>query len=345
MPYFHDINFRYTDSKNEKLYSPEVLKDAFVDVKSCISQILRQDKYIIHGSKGSGKTALASYYELKAAEDATQFVRVDDLEEFDFSLLLKDGAESAHTPLTVNTWKYLLSLRLFAMLSEDEGLCQRNAELVKLKRELDEHGLLPSPNLTKLANSTFGRNAEFGFTFFVDAKAKMGRDKGYTLKSPAQIAEGLFSLFRKLEVRGGRYFLFIDGLDHMLRGGAPGLFAVSDLINAVRSINEVLLTTSLDAKIILLLRSELARAIPNPDISKRLSDNGVHMEWFYDVRSPLSSDLIRVIQRRAELVGFRGTIGRYWWLWMPDTISGQDSARYVLARTRFLPRDIIRFFF
>ena len=30
---------------------------------------------------------------------------------------------------------------------------------------------------------------------------------------------------------------------------------------------------------------------------------------------------------------------------MPDTLGGLDSARYILARTRFLPRDIIRFFY
>jgi len=346
MPYFSEINFRYTDAKNEKLYSPEVLRDAFVDIQSCISEILRPDKYIIYGSKGSGKTALASYYELKAIEQPTLFSRVDDLEDFDFSLLLTNDSigTNSHVPRTINTWKFLLSLRLFALLSEDEALCQRNSELVELKSELDKHGLLPTPSITKLANSTVGLNTEFGFNFLV-AKAKVGHDKIHTLKSPSQIAEGLFSLFRELKVAEGQYLLFVDGLDHTLRGGREGLLAVGDLINAVRSINELLQTTALDAKIVLLLRSELVRAIPNPDLSKRLSDNGIFMEWFYDTREPLSSDLMRVIQRRARLAGFVGSIGKFWWLWMPDTVYVHDSARYILARTRFLPRDIIRFFY
>ena len=39
-PRFSDINFKYTDARNEKIYTPEVIEDAFVDIQSCLTKIL-----------------------------------------------------------------------------------------------------------------------------------------------------------------------------------------------------------------------------------------------------------------------------------------------------------------
>lgn len=348
MPSFSDINFRYTDARSEKLYTPDVLLHAFVYIQSCVPEILKPDKYIVYGSKGSGKTALASYYELKAVSNPTKFCRVDDLDDFDFALLSAHQGDSSVTavPRTVAAWKFLLSLRLFTLLAEDEALCQRNSSLVELKYELDRRGLLPTPNLSKLADTAFSAGGEAGFNFLLGLKAKFGSEKTYSLKSPAQIADSLISSFKELIVTNGNYILFVDGLDHVLREGRENLLAVGDLINAVRIINEFLLTTHLKAKIVLLIRSELARAIPSPDMAKRLADNGVFIEWDEHAKEPLDSNLLRVIQRRARLEGFQGGIRRMWWQWMPyEYIYERPAAKYILARTRFLPRDVIRFFY
>jgi hypothetical protein len=230
-------------------------------------------------------------------------------------------------------------------LIEDEGLCQNNSSLVHIKEELNKLGLLPTPNLSKLASSTLGGGAEFGLSLLADVKAKIGSDKSYSIKSPAQIADGLFTLFKELRVADGQYLLFIDGLDHVLRDSKDTLAAIGDLINAVRIINEMFLTTAINAKIVLLLRSELVHAIPNPDLTKRLADNGLFMEWHQNIKEPFESDLLRVIERRAWLVGFTGTIENLWLKWLPREIYQRPSEKYVISRTRFLPRDVNRFFY
>lgn len=344
MANFNDINFRYTDARNEKLYSPEVLQRAFVDLQSCVEKIAEPDKYIVYGAKGSGKTALGSYYELLAEAKWDIFARIDDLEDFDYSLLSDISAKS-RIPQTVGAWKFLLAIRLYALLAEDEGLRQVNPNLNVLLDDLDKRGLLPSPNLSKLAERTLERGAEIGFSFFAEIKAKIGDDSSSQIKSPTQIADSLIDFFRELQPCSARYLLFVDGLDHVLRYGSADLPAIADLISAARIINEVLLETGLSAKIVILIRDEIARIVPNPDLAKRLSDNGLLLDWYRDVRDPFRTDLLQVIEKRATLVGFQNNIEELFNQWLPLTLFHRSTAAFILERTRFLPRDLIRFFY
>jgi hypothetical protein len=209
--------------------------------------------------------SIKELYELKAVTEATLFSRVDDLEDFDFASR-NEGASLRAERQTTGTWKFLLALRLFTLLIKGEGLCQLNSNLNSLKQDLDKRGLLPSPNLSKLATSALESGAAIGFQFFATVQTKIGSDKSYTQKNPSQIAEVLFAEFKDLRVANGRHLLFIDGLDHVIRGAKEDIVAISDLINAVRIVNEVLLKTKLNAKVVILQRHELARAIPNPEM-------------------------------------------------------------------------------
>jgi hypothetical protein len=343
-PQFSKINFRYTDARNEKLHSPNVIAEAFVDVQSCIRELLRDDVFIVHAPKGAGKTALGAYYELMAETQWDLFAHIEDLEDFDFSIVRASQDNRAGAENTTSEWKFLLSLRLLALLAEDQVVRADNPLLQTLLKDLEAHGLLPHPDLQKLAAETIGLEGELGFAFIADLKAKLGSSRKKLLKTPHQLSEALLASFERLIPSQSTFLLFIDGLDHVLRRGRDFLPLLGDLFQAVRLINQRLLRTGLGAKIVLLVRDEVARSIPNPDLAKSLSDNGIMLDWYRQMREPLNTDLLAVIANRASMAGFPPDMNYLWKHWFSDHYGHYSTVRWVLSRTRYLPRDLIRFF-
>lgn len=64
MSQFKNINFKYTDAEEEKLYAPELIDQAYVDVNGILNVIKSPEKYLVIGPKGSGKSALSSKLQL-----------------------------------------------------------------------------------------------------------------------------------------------------------------------------------------------------------------------------------------------------------------------------------------
>ncbi len=61
---FKEINFKYTDAEEEKLYAPELLDQAYVDINGILEEIEKSENFLVIGPKGSGKTALSSKLQL-----------------------------------------------------------------------------------------------------------------------------------------------------------------------------------------------------------------------------------------------------------------------------------------
>lgn len=343
MPSFKEINFRYTDARSEKIYSPEVLQEAFVDLNQVMSEIFRPDKFIVYGPKGSGKTAIGAYLELWAQQQATWFMRLEELDDFDFSVLSFHD-EDRRSRVDLKGWRFVLLVRLIALMINDEALQGANPELARLAEDLRAHGILPSTNLTVLAERTLGRKQGIKFNLFAEIGAEGERSTTNEGKSPDKVADALLLLIEQLRPTGGKYVLIIDGLDYVLRDGDDRVYTIGDLIQAARSINETLVRVGIDGKILVLLRDEIARLIPSPDLSKRLNDHGIYLNWYHNYRDPFGNDLLKIIERRAHMVGFDGTIEQLWKAWFPKKIGNLPSAQYIIGRTRILPRDIISFF-
>lgn len=93
MANFLDINFKYTDAEEEKLYAPELLDHAYVDINQVLEKVRSREKFLVIGPKGSGKTALSSKLSLMEKSEWDLFVETDILEQFEFQLLKRTGGE------------------------------------------------------------------------------------------------------------------------------------------------------------------------------------------------------------------------------------------------------------
>lgn len=235
---------------------------------------------------------------------------MDDLENFEFRLLEKTGGvHGQHIGGSLSVWKLLLSLRITSLLSEDQLLIQRNPEFDRFVGALRKQGLIESPNLVKLVEETARKG------FYLKIKSAFDSEVGAnsedstksTSKDPSAVADAVSMVLSGLKPADSKYMLIVDGLDYTIRQGRSHSYFLIDLISAVKVVNESLYRSGVDAKVVLLVRDEILRMLPDPNLAKRMNDNGVSIQWYQNVRDPEETNLIEVIHRRAKLAGFKGT--------------------------------------
>ncbi|MCX9462332.1 hypothetical protein, partial [Vibrio cholerae] len=103
---FSDINFNYTDAQEERIYAPELIDSAYVDINNITAEVFKPNKYLVHGPKGAGKSALASKLKFMSESQWDFFCDIDDMEEFEFNLLKKtSGISGEKVGGSVTVWK------------------------------------------------------------------------------------------------------------------------------------------------------------------------------------------------------------------------------------------------
>ena len=343
---FSNINFKYTDASEERVYSPEIIDACYVDVEGILAKISEPAKYIVVGPKGSGKSALSSKLQREAEGKWNQFVSTDELENFEFPLLEKTGGDRGKAiGGAISVWQFLLLVRLLGLLLRDELFKERNPGVMSLVHALEKHGMSPSQSLVAIVQQTSRRGAFVTLkAAYAEFRGEASSDATSKIKDPAAMLESIKDVFKEVRPASSSYRFIIDGLDHPLRDGRSNVTYLADLINAARAVNLFLSSLNLDAKVVVLIRDEVFLIIPDPNLAKRINDNGIFLRWYDNTRDPLSTPLLRIIEKRANLVDVKGSIETLWSEWFPRTLDNRPSVSFILDNTRFLPRDLISFF-
>lgn len=346
MPDFFDINFKYTDAEEERLYAPELLDAAYVDINSVLEKIHSPEKFLVIGPKGAGKTALSSKLMLMEKGEWDLFVDGDILEHFEYQLLKKTGGEKGVSiGGALTAWQLILLFRILPLLLKDEKFKENNPEILELNIALKKYGLSDSTSLITIVQYTSRRGVFSKLkTALAEVKGEQVEEDIYKVKDPAALLTSIKNIFNKIRPAESGYYLVIDGLDYILREGRNNTPYIADLINAVRQLNIYFASINVGAKVIILIRNEVLQIVPDPNLTKRINDNGVELRWYDNIRSPFDTSLLEVIEKRARLVGFDETIKVLWFKWFPGTINNSSSFEFVIVNTRYLPRDLISFF-
>ena len=343
---FSDINFRYTDALEEKNHSPEIIDKAFVDIERILEKINDKSKFLVTGSKGSGKSALATKLQLTSENKWDLFVSLDDLEQFDFRLLEKSTSEKT-TGLNgiINTWQMLILIRIIPLLLSDQNIELKNSRLKQLNASLTKIGLTASDSLISIVEYTSSKGVFSKLKALAgEAGFKFGNEERYNIKQPSAISDAIKGVLSDVVGADSKnYYLVIDGLDYAVRYGKANIHHLADLISATRLLNSFFIQKNLNIKIIILIRDEIVALIPDPNLAKRINDNGIQIRWYDNSRDLFKTSLLEVIEKRAHLAGYTGTITELWSQWFVKAVDIQ-SLRFILDTTRFLPRDLISFF-
>lgn len=343
---FSNLNFKYTDAEEEKIHAPELIESAYVDINNILEKIQRPEKFLVIGPKGAGKTALSSKLQLIGKKTWNVFVDDDELEQFEFNLLDKSGGEKGQSiGGAITVWQLLLSIRFLPLFLSDEKLKELNPKLDKFNNALQKYGLTSSESLINIVQYTSRRGIFSNLKSAIsEVKAEKSEEENFKIKDPAAIFESIKEVFNDINPSDSNYYLVLDGLDHPIRKGRRNAPYIADLINASRYLNNYFQSLKVNAKVIILLRDEVLQIVPDPNLTKRVVDNGVALTWFENVRSPLETSLLRIVENRANLVGLDLKIEKLWKRWFPSQINKSASYNFVLKNTRYLPRDLISFF-
>lgn len=115
---YRKIVFGKTDAREESAEYPDLLMNGYFPVDNISEQVLKTDKFIILGNKGSGKTALSEY--LKLTSDANTIVDGLSLKSFPFKVLGKIVAGESEPVLKHKlAWRWLLLVRVLQNLVLD----------------------------------------------------------------------------------------------------------------------------------------------------------------------------------------------------------------------------------
>lgn len=169
MPYsesFKDIKFGDIDAKTEKMHTPELLIEGFLDENGYIDKIIKDRFFLVYGLKGSGKTAIGSRIELIASDEN---INVDQytLDNFNYSFFEGMGYDLINGDETTSkkklsrkisgvennrSWENILNVSLLNSFSKDSKLKSKsgNESLKNVIEQLEKLGVLPAGDLYQI---------------------------------------------------------------------------------------------------------------------------------------------------------------------------------------------------
>jgi energy-coupling factor transporter ATP-binding protein EcfA2 len=328
---FRSVEFGETSAEEERR-NPKLLTEGYVDALQSLRAIYQEQRFIIFGRKGSGKSSLAEHLRRTAESRHDRFVTLIDAEAFMASV--SDGDER----LRSQGARWAMLIDLFVSIRQDQDAYERSGELREAYRLLEGRRLLVPSRLSRLLN----RN-RITVRDPVSRSIELVRE---VLDDDIRSGEEGSALFRQLLERVQRadltnwHFLFIDGLEHLDVRLATVRFDIAVVLRAVEAINKALILASVPCRIVVLIR---------PDIFDRLDDltdkgklarvAGHRLEWHSPHGLGSGSSLGALVDRRAALsLDRRAVVAHEFLSW---TYRGRRAHEALVAHTRSTPRDVV----
>jgi len=323
------------DAESEKAQSPELLLEGFFDAFGYIDQIVSGNKFYIFGQKGSGKSAIGSRIELIAKNDPNFFVNQHYLGRFEYKKFseLFPGSEAPESRYPTH-WEFILLITLLNNLKKDiQCKYESEADFYSLLDTLDQINVIPDKDFAEIVKITSKR--QFSIKIF-----KM---EHVTEKTENVTINTIFSKLKKVCYTAktpNKHIIIVDGLDIILTHRQKQYQTLSALLIAVNNFNNKLVENGVNAKIVVLCRTDLLNKIADPNSNKFIQNFGIFLNWYQDKKDIHSTNLVKLINRRVALA-LKNEIDISEFL--PSAIeSDKESLKVLLDHTRHIPRDLIQ---
>lgn len=337
------------------------LDDVFEDFLNVLSK-LQNEKFIVSGRKGSGKSAIAEkIYSISRdnAEYFCDFVKKGDIDIEKITQLSSEADNLISQELLI---EWIILIKLINQLISNEGISNQK-EIQDLKIFLKKNSGfidIKSNQIEEvIQNKGWEINVDY-FKRFLSAKfgnrydIKSGKAPFYKLLP--HLKATVKELFLNTQNRENHYILIFDDLD--IGFNSKNKKNITTLLNLIRIVKDYNISffgkEGISAKIIILLRDDISHFLLNEDAdtAKLFSSYEILLNWYQHSNVYKNEDELKIkqfINKRIAL-NFENNEFEYnkekpWEsLINNDEAYTHTSFKYVIDHTLIRPRDLILFF-
>ncbi|GGY47939.1 hypothetical protein GCM10011297_21000 [Bacterioplanes sanyensis] len=361
------------------LGSPEAEAEALPNSRMPLSKVyedhcdligaLANEKFIVVGRKGAGKSAFAEHICSIAEDQANLFARFIRQGESNLEQIVQLGIENGHEIEKENLYKWLILTNVLKMFSDNQA-AQNAKEYDLLKHFISKNSgyidIRESEVKELIRKQGFDININYLKRFFTSKMNKsleIRQEKAPFYKLIPHLKEVLLKVLKSHSERenNNSYVLFFDDLDIVF--DANNESTVNSLISLLRVSkeinNEFFAKNNLDSKVVILLRDDISKNVASAtsDTAKIFSSYSVPINWYQDEYhggdDELQLNIRKFINKRIGFAFSDEVIDVNsmdpWLSLVEDPFGGaQDSTKssfkYILDHTFFRPRDLLLFF-
>lgn len=353
------INFGSIDAKHDiEGKGPDEIenfKNSFVQPPNIdIHEYLDLKKYYITGLKGTGKTALLRYLQIKANEAniSTGFMlfksEFDKYEKEKFSnTFVTDIGQSLPTYEDYEqAWRwYFYSTLVKSSKTNSEFPFQLDSNWYSFAELLENFAENMNAGRTTLPRVTSGKievskNPKFEFSFEMIDNKKM-----VNFSEICRIADEKFEM---LTASRHKMLFFVDELEFYGSKNRDA-YLVRDLVVTIDKINSTCRRKYFNLSFIAAIRSEILHSTSSlgKEINKSLFDFGNDLIWHKYSKDKKDHPLSQIISNKikiSELLHGHPVSNDPWNVYFEGEFYGKSPREFILDQTWYRPRDLIRLF-
>ncbi|XZG71607.1 P-loop ATPase, Sll1717 family [Chitinibacteraceae bacterium HSL-7] len=333
---------------------------------------LQNEKFIVCGRKGAGKSAFAEYVLSLAENDPNIFCKFIRQGEVNLENIIQLGKEAGHSIERENLYTWLIFTNILKLFSDNQAI-NNNDEYKLLSQFLKKNSgyidIRESEIKELIIKDGFEVSIEYLKRFFTSKLQKnieIKQTKAPFYKLIPHLKEVILSALKsKNEIdNANSYILFFDDLDISFNScDKESIHSIISLLRVSKEINnEFFAKNNLESKVVILLRDDISRLISthSSDTAKIFSSYSTKINWYQDEyhKSNPETDLhIREfintrIQHALESQDAEFSAKDPWCELVEDPFRTSNhgeqptktSFKYILDHTFFRPRDLILFF-
>lgn len=335
----------YTDGKKEALYKPD-FEQFYFNYNGLYEKILKPDKFLLLGRKGTGKTILGEYIKKKSLSDSNWFCELTSYRSFKFHEMKTLKSEDIKPNEYTMIWEWIILIKIATQCVKDEFIDSNIRE--QLKDFLETSFFELDLNANKIVEITKKNEVNASILYkILNLGGKYGKDTKYQKGTYVDYLPSLRkTILKALKTSNSRYTIIFDELDDQFRDEDLYKSNIISLIKTTEKLNIYFHENQIDCKIIILLRTDIFYILNDADLNKIEYDNSVKIDWGINY-GPDSHLFEMILLKIRQSIDFKESNKKLYNKFFPSKISIGNReislAKFILSRTYLRPRDIVSY--
>ncbi len=357
------FNIGVAEAEGEANNSKITLSEVFEDFLDVIDQI-NNEKFIVLGRKGSGKSAIGEHICNIASSDANIFAKFIRRTEIDIEHIVQIGINEGERIEQEMLFKWVILTQILSLIVQNQNLCNVK-DMSNLKKFLDKNRGFVNIEKHEIKEIIHERGINVNLEYFkrfytalFNKKVAIKEEKAAFFKLIPYLEETISKILIKDPENS--YILIFDDLDIGYYKSETDILTLSELLRIAKYYNnEFLGRNQLNSKIVVLLRNDIAKHLCyNADTAKIFASYAIELNWYEEMyrtqedRLKLKQFINKRIACNFEKNGLEYIKDKPWESFVNeqefvsfDSMGNTKSSfKYVIEHTFFRPRDLILFF-